>query len=77
MIQQESRIDVADNTGAKVAYVIRVLGGSTALKFFRHDLRTQAVTEKLENPRLLRQIRRDLARVLTELRQRQLDTSKA
>lgn len=30
MIQQESRIDVADNTGAKIAYVIRVLGGSTA-----------------------------------------------
>ena len=30
MIQAESRIDVADNTGAKVAYVIRVLGGSTA-----------------------------------------------
>ena len=29
MIQQESRVDVADNTGAKVAYVIRVLGGST------------------------------------------------
>lgn len=30
MLQQESRVDVADNTGAKVAYVIRVLGGSTA-----------------------------------------------
>lgn len=30
MIQQESRVDVADNTGAKEAYVIRVLGGSTA-----------------------------------------------
>jgi len=30
MIQQESRIDVADNTGAKIAMVIRVLGGSTA-----------------------------------------------
>ncbi len=29
MIQQESRVDVADNTGAKVVYVIRVLGGST------------------------------------------------
>lgn len=29
MIQQESRVDVADNSGAKVAYVIRVLGGST------------------------------------------------
>ena len=30
MIQAESRVDVADNTGAKVAYVIRVLRGSTA-----------------------------------------------
>lgn len=30
MIQAESRVDVADNSGAKVAYVIRVLGGSTA-----------------------------------------------
>ncbi|MEL7087726.1 MAG: 50S ribosomal protein L14 [Planctomycetota bacterium] len=30
MIQVESRIDVADNSGAKIAYVIRVLGTSTA-----------------------------------------------
>lgn len=30
MIQQESYVDVADNTGAKIAMVIRVLGGSTA-----------------------------------------------
>jgi large subunit ribosomal protein L14 len=30
MLQQESRVDVADNTGAKVALVIRVLGNSTA-----------------------------------------------
>jgi len=29
MIQQESYVDVADNTGAKIAMVIRVLGGST------------------------------------------------
>ncbi len=29
MLQQESRCDVADNSGAKVAYVIRVYGGST------------------------------------------------
>ena len=42
-----------------------------------YDLRTQAVTEKLENPRLLGEIRRDLARVLTEQRQRQIETSKA
>ena len=30
MLRQETRVDVADNTGAKVAQVIRVLGGSTA-----------------------------------------------
>lgn len=30
MIQQESRVDVADNSGAKVVLVIRVLGGSSA-----------------------------------------------
>ncbi len=30
MIQQESRVDVADNSGAKTVYVIRVLRGSTA-----------------------------------------------
>jgi len=29
MIQAETYVDVADNTGAKVAMVIRVLGGST------------------------------------------------
>lgn len=29
MIQNESRVDVADNTGAKVAYVLHVEGGST------------------------------------------------
>jgi large subunit ribosomal protein L14 len=30
MIQKESRLDVADNSGAKVVSVIGVLGGSTA-----------------------------------------------
>ncbi len=30
MLQQEARVEVADNTGAKIAYIIRVLGGSTA-----------------------------------------------
>ncbi|MGE0724838.1 MAG: 50S ribosomal protein L14 [Alphaproteobacteria bacterium] len=30
MIQQETRCEVADNTGAKIAYVIRVYGSSTA-----------------------------------------------
>jgi large subunit ribosomal protein L14 len=36
MIQQETRCEVADNSGAKIAYVIRVYGGSTATgKFTR------------------------------------------
>jgi large subunit ribosomal protein L14 len=30
MIQAETRVDVADNSGAKIAYVIAVLKGSTA-----------------------------------------------
>ena len=40
------------------------------------DLKSQAVTEKLENPRQLGNIRRDIARILTEQRQRQLQESK-
>ncbi|HEX7009937.1 MAG TPA: 50S ribosomal protein L29 [Phycisphaeraceae bacterium] len=36
------------------------------------ELRSQAVTEKLENPRQLRNLRRDIARLLTEQRARQL-----
>jgi len=29
LIQQETRLDVADNSGAQIVYCIRVLGGST------------------------------------------------
>ncbi|MEM8737641.1 MAG: 50S ribosomal protein L29 [Planctomycetota bacterium] len=36
------------------------------------ELRSQSVTEKLENPRQLGAIRRDIARVLTEQRSREL-----
>ena len=39
------------------------------------DLKSQAVTEKLENPKQLLNTRRDVARVLTELRSRQLQES--
>ncbi len=35
MIQQETRCEVADNSGAKIAYVIRVYGASTASGKFR------------------------------------------
>jgi len=45
MLQQESRVDVADNTGAKIAYVIRVLGGSTARG--RKTRRTASVGDKV------------------------------
>lgn len=41
------------------------------------ELRSQAVTEKLENPKQLGNIRRDIARLLTEQRQRQLKEVKA
>jgi large subunit ribosomal protein L14 len=30
VIQQECRLDIADNTGASTGYVIKVIGGSTA-----------------------------------------------
>jgi large subunit ribosomal protein L14 len=35
MLQQETRCEVADNSGAKIAYVIRVYGGSTASGRFK------------------------------------------
>lgn len=45
MLQAESRVDVADNTGAKIAYIIRVLGGSTGHgKFTR---KTASVGDKV------------------------------
>ena len=42
-----------------------------------YELRSQAVTEKLENPRELGKLRKDLARLLTELRARQNQEAKA
>jgi large subunit ribosomal protein L29 len=40
------------------------------------ELRTQAVTEKLENPSLLRKTRKDIAQMKTILRERQLEGQK-
>ena len=40
------------------------------------DLRTQAVTEKLEDPSQLRKTKRDIARMMTILKQRDAETSK-
>ncbi len=40
------------------------------------DLRTQAVTEKLEDPTQMGKTRKDIARIKTVLRQRELETAK-
>jgi large subunit ribosomal protein L29 len=40
------------------------------------DLRTQAVTEKLEDPSQLRKTKKTIARMLTILKQRETDATK-
>lgn len=45
MIQAECRCEVADNSGAKIAYVIRVLGGSTGRGQFTR--RTASVGDRV------------------------------
>ncbi len=45
MLQAESRCEVADNSGAKVAYVIRVYGGSTRAGGFTR--KTAAVGDRV------------------------------
>ena len=39
------------------------------------DLRSQAVTEKLEDPSQLRKTKKDIARIKTVIRQRELDAA--
>jgi large subunit ribosomal protein L29 len=41
-----------------------------------YDLKSQAVTEKLEDPSLFRKSRRDVARLKTEQRAREIQKSK-
>ena len=41
------------------------------------DLRSQAVTEKLEDPSQLRKTKKEIARIKTILRQRQIEQTKA
>jgi large subunit ribosomal protein L29 len=40
------------------------------------DLRSQAVTEKLEDPSQLRKTKKDIARIKTVIRQRELEQAK-
>ncbi|MBS3820709.1 MAG: 50S ribosomal protein L29 [Planctomycetes bacterium] len=48
-------------------------------RLHRHvfDLRSQAVTEKLEDPSMLTKAKRDIARVKTVMRQRELQAQAA
>lgn len=41
-----------------------------------YDVRTKALTEKLENPRQVRNLRRDIARILTEKKLRSAKEAK-
>ena len=52
MIQQESRLKVADNTGAKELLCIRVLGGSTRRYASIGDVIVATVKEDRKSTRL-------------------------
>ncbi|HUS92122.1 MAG TPA: 50S ribosomal protein L29 [Phycisphaerae bacterium] len=41
------------------------------------DVRSQAVTEKLEDPSMLTKTKRDIARILTIMRQRELEAERS
>jgi len=41
------------------------------------DLRAQAVTEKLEDPSMITKAKRDIARILTVVRQREIEAKRA
>lgn len=46
------------------------------LRRHQFDIRAQAVTEKLEDPSMLRKAKRDIARILTVVRQREMEAGK-
>lgn len=46
------------------------------LRRHQFDIRAQAVTEKLEDPSMLRKAKRDIARILTIVHRRELDAQK-
>ena len=51
MIQQESRLKVADNTGAKEILCIRVMGGSTRRYASRFDENAAVIIKDDKTPR--------------------------
>ena len=64
MIQQETRMKVADNSGAKEVLCIKVLGGSKRRYASIGDI-------------FVATVKRDVARLLTELREREIAAAEA
>ena len=68
MIQQESRLRVADNTGAKEILCIRVLGGSGRRYAGIGDVIVGTVKDALPGAG----VKKDIARIYTVVREREL-----
>ena len=87
MIQQESRLRVADNTGAKEILCIRVLGGSSRRYAGIGDIIVATVKEAIPGAGvkrgdvvkavIVRTVRHDIARIYTIMRERELGLSAA
>ena len=70
MIQEESYLKVADNTGAKEIHCIRVLGGSKRKYGNIGDVIVASVRKAAPGGT----VKKDIARVKTILRERELRT---
>ncbi len=77
MIQQESRLRVADNTGAKEILCIRVLGGSGRRYAGIGDVIVATVKDAIpgggvKKGEVVKAVRKDIARIYTLMREREL-----
>ena len=77
MIQQESRLKVADNTGAREVLCIRVLGGSSRRYAGVGDVIVAAVKDanpggSVKKGEVVKAVKQDIARILTVLHEREL-----
>ena len=68
MIQQESRLKVADNTGAKQILCIRVLGGSGRRYAGIGDVIVATVKDAIPGGN----VKKDISRIYTVVREREL-----
>ena len=87
MIQQESRLRVADNTGAREILCIRVLGGSGRRYASIGDVIVATVKDAIPGAGVkkgdvvkavvVRTVKRDIARIYTVVRERELGIRQA